>query len=627
MWRRRLGKTELEPLSTLIGIASLTAINVNDTGRSRHRPTAELVRRLLRENIRPYLGWLVLALVCMALVAVATALSAWLMEPVVNEIFVAKRLDALWLVGLAILATFTVKGLANYGQAALMSAVGLRIVADTQNRLFRHLSRMDLAFFHAHSTGGLVSRFVIDIQMMRAAVSGALTSLGKDLMSLVGLVVVIFIQNWELAAVSCFVFPLAILPILRLGRRMRKVTANTQAEIGLMTTLLEQTFQGIRVVKSYGMESYECGRVEGLVERIYRLTFKSARIRAASRPIMETLGGVAIAIVVVYGGYQVIRAETDPGSFFSFITALLLAYEPMKRLANLNASLQEGLAGAERLFDLLDTSPAMQERPNAKALVVSDGAIRFDNVRFAYGGDDIVLEDFSLLVPPGKVVGLVGPSGAGKSTALNLIPRFYDVTGGRVLVDGADVRDVSLESLRRQIALVSQEITLFDDTIRANIAYGRPGADEAAVVAAARRAGAEGFIAALPDGWDTVVGEQGIKLSGGQRQRLAIARAVLKDAPILLLDEATSALDAESERHVQTALAELMRDRTTLVIAHRLSTIVNADVIYVIDRGRVIESGTHGELIARGGLYARLHALQQSDDEAAPSPVARAAHA
>ena len=586
-----------------------------------HRSTHELVRRLIREYVRPYLGWLAFALFFMALVAGTTALSAWLMEPVVNEVFVAKRLEALWLVSVAILATFFVKGLANYGQAALMSAVGLRIVADTQNRLFRHLSHMDLAFFHAHSTGGLVSRFVIDIQMMRAAVSDVLTSLGKDLLSLIGLIAVLFIQDWELALISCLVFPLAILPIVRLGRRMRKVTANTQREIGLMTTLLEQTFQGIRVVKSYGMEAYERQRVENLVERVYRLTFRSARIRAASRPIMETLGGIAIALVVVYGGYRVIQEQTDPGSFFSFITALLLAYEPMKRLANLNASLQEGLAGAERLFVLLDTPPVMQEKADARPLTVSAGGIRFENVSFAYGSGKKVLDDLTLDVPPGKAVALVGPSGAGKSTALNLIPRFYDVTAGRVLIDGVDVRDVTLASLRRHIALVSQEITLFDDTIRANIAYGRQGADDADIAAAARRAGAEAFIMALPQGYDTVVGEQGIKLSGGQRQRLAIARAVLKNAPILLLDEATSALDAESERHVQTALSELMRNRTTFVIAHRLSTVVSADLIYVMERGRVAEAGTHSELLARGGLYARLYALQSSDEHKPPGAV------
>jgi len=575
-----------------------------------HRPTRELLGRLVRESVRPYTGWIVLALVCMALVAGATAASAYLMEPIVNEVFIARRFDALWLVSGAVALTFAIKGFANYGQAFLMSRLGLRIVADTQNRLFAHLERMDLAFFHVNPTGTLVSRFATDITMMRAAVSNALTSLGKDLLTLVGLVSVMFVQDWRLSAAAFVIFPLAVWPIARLGRRIRKVTANTQREMGLFTTLLEQTFQGMRAVKAYGMEEYERQRVAGLVERIFLLTLKAARTRALSHPIMEMLGGFAVAVVVVYGGYRVILDAMDPGSFFSFITALLLAYEPMKRLANLNASLQEGLAGAQRVFDLLDTEPDLKERPGAAALAVRLGEIRFDDVSFAYGPGVPALNGVSLTVPAGKTVALVGPSGAGKSTILNLIPRFYDVDSGRVAVDGTDVRDATFESLRAAMALVSQEVMLFDDTVRANIAYGRAAASDEDIAEAARHAGAAKFIKALPQGYDTLVGEQGVKLSGGQRQRLAIARAMLKNAPILLLDEATSALDTESERHVQAALEALMRGRTTLVIAHRLSTVKDADLIYVVDGGRVAEQGTHTELLARDGIYARLYALQ-----------------
>jgi subfamily B ATP-binding cassette protein MsbA len=577
------------------------------------------MRRLLRESVRPYAGWLALALALMMVVAATNALSAWLMKPVVNDIFIGRNRQMLWLIGGAVLATFLVKGAANYGQASLMSFVGLKIIADTQARLYAHLSRLDLAFFHAHSSGGLISRFTIDINQMRVAVSNALTGFGKDLLSLVGYVAVMFVQDWQLAAAAFFAFPLAIYPIARLGRRMRKVTANTQEEMGEMTAVLGQTFQGVRVVKAYGMEDYEQGRVGRLVERIFRLTFKAARIRALSSPIMETLGGAAVAVVIVYGGFRVIEARTDAGAFFSFITALLLAYEPMKRLANLNASLQEGLAGAQRLFALLDVRPAIVDRPAARPLAVREGAIRLDGVRFSYGPERVALDGVSLEVPGGRTVALVGPSGAGKSTVLNLIPRFYDVAAGAVTVDGQDVREVTLASLRATVALVSQEISLFDDTVRANIAYGRAGAAEAEIVAAAKAAAAHDFIAALPAGYDTVVGEQGVKLSGGQRQRLAIARAMLKNAPILLLDEATSALDTESERQVQAALKELMRGRTTLVIAHRLSTVVGADLIYVLDGGRMVERGTHAELLARGGAYARLYALQFANEAAAPA--------
>jgi len=580
----------------------------------KHQSTLYLIRRLIRESVRNYMGWIGLALVCMALMAAATALSAWLMKPVVNDVFINHRQEVLWLVGGAVLVTFLVKGLANYGQATLMSYVGMRIIADTQNRLFAHLARMDLAFFHNTPTGKLISRFTIDINQMRVAVSNGLTGFGKDFLSLVGLIIVMFVQDWGLAAISFFVFPVAVLPIVRIGRRMRRVTANTQEELGQFTTLLEQTFQGVRVVKAYSMEGYEKGRVADIVKRIFRLSFRAARTRALSSPIMESLGGLAVAVVIVYGGLQVIEQKLDAGSFFSFITALLLAYEPMKRLANLNASLQEGLAGAQRLFTVLDEEPGILEKPDAQDLAVREGAIRLDDVRFAYVPGKPALDGVSIAVPAGRTVALVGPSGAGKSTILNLIPRFFDVDSGSVTIDGTDVRDATFASLFGNIALVSQEITLFDDTVRANIAYGRAGAGEDDIVAAARHAAAHDFITELPQGYDTVVGERGIKLSGGQRQRLAIARAMLKNSRILLLDEATSSLDTESERQVQAALDTLMQGRTTLVIAHRLSTIVGADIIYVIDEGRIVESGSHAELLARNGVYAHLYALQFAEN-------------
>lgn len=577
-----------------------------------HVPTGVLIRRLARDNLRHYWPQLVFALFCMAVVSATTALSAYLMEPVVNDVFIAENEDKLWWVSGAVLATFVAKGLASYGQSLLMAFVGLRIIADNQTRLYRHLIGMDLGFFHSVSSGRLVSRFLIDINHMRVAVSNALTGFGKDLLSLIGLVSVMFIQDWELAFIAFFIFPIAVYPIVRLGKRMRKVTANTQEESGLFTAILDQSFQGIRVVKAYGMEAYETSRVSDLVERIFTLSIKSARIRALSSPIMETLGGVAVSIVIVYGGYRVIHENLDPGSFFSFITALLLAYEPMKRLANLNASLQEGLAGAQRLFALLDTESGIQERSDAKPLPVpAMGTIKLDNVKFSYASESQpALTQIDMHIPAGKTVALVGPSGAGKSTILNLIPRFHDVDEGAIKIDDMDVREATLESLYANIALVSQEVTLFDDTVRANIAYGKLDASEEEIIEAARHAAALDFIKELPLGFDAVVGERGIKLSGGQRQRLAIARAILKNAPILLLDEATSSLDTESERHVQDALDHLMKDRTTLVIAHRLSTIVDADIIYVIQDGRIIEMGSHSELIEKGGAYDKLYALQ-----------------
>jgi subfamily B ATP-binding cassette protein MsbA len=581
--------------------------------------TRYLMRRLWQDAIRNYTGWIALAVVCMVAMASANAFAAYMMKPIVDDVFVAKNEAMLWPVGLLVIGTFLVKGLANYGQSMLMNFVGLRIIADTQNRLFAHLAAMDLGFFHRNPTGSLISRFIADIHQMKVAVSNGLTGFGKDMLSLIGLVGVMFYQDWQLALASFFAFPVAIYPIVRIGRRMRKVTANTQVEIGQLTTVLGQAFQGIRLVKAYGMEAYEASRLASVVGRIFDLNMKAARTREMSRPIMETLGGCAVFVVIIYGGSRVISEVTTAGAFFSFLTALLMAYEPLKRLATLNASMQQGLAGAERLYHLLDQQPTVADKADAITLGRVRGEIALADVRFAYTEEGLALDGVSIQVPAGKTVALVGPSGAGKSTILNLIPRFYDGQEGSIRVDGQDVRDVTMESLFANIALVSQEITLFDDTVAANIAYGKGGATPAEIENAARHAAAHEFISQLPQGYDTLVGEQGIKLSGGQRQRLAIARAMLKDAPILLLDEATSALDTESERQIKAALRELMKGRTTLVIAHRLSTIMDADVIYVIDRGRVVEQGSHAELLACGGLYRKLHELQFSDD---PSPAA-----
>ena len=580
----------------------------------RHVSTYVLMLRLWRESIRPYFGWILLAVFFMAFMAAATAFSAWLMEPVVNEVFISENRDMLWPLGGAVFLTFLIKGGANYAQSVLMSFVGFRIIADNQNRLFAHLARMDISFFHNNSTGKLISRFTVDINQMRVAVSNVLTGFGKDLLSFVGLVCVMFLKDWQLASISVLVFPLAAYPVLHLGRRMRKVTVSTQEEMGMFTTFLEQAFQGIRVVKAYSMEGYEKNRIGNIVERIFSLNLKSARTRSRSSPIMETVGGLAVCIVIVYGGHRVIEGETTSGAFFSFIMALLLAYEPMKRLVNLNSSLQEGLAGAQRLFALIDMKPEISEKIGAVELTAVKGSICMENVYFSYVQGKPALKGITIEVPAGKRVALVGASGAGKTTILNLIPRFYDVEEGRVLIDGLDVRDVTFSSLFGNVALVSQEITLFDDTVRANIGYGRAGASEEEIIEASRNAAAHEFIKEMPDGYDTLVGEQGLKLSGGQRQRLAIARAMLKNAPVLLLDEATSSLDTESERQVQTALVNLMAGRTTLVIAHRLSTVTSADLIYVIDNGCVIEKGSHEALMSQYGAYHRLYNLQFSEE-------------
>jgi ATP-binding cassette, subfamily B, bacterial MsbA len=583
-----------------------------------------LVRRLVRDFIGRHAGKIALAFLCMGVAAGSTALRAWLMEPVLDRIFIARDASLLLLLGGAALVLALVKGFADYGQTVLMNRVGQRVIADVQKATFARLMRADLAYFNATSSGLLISRLTNDVGLLRNAASNVLAGIGRDAVTVVFLVGLMFYQDWVLALIAFFAFPLAIRPIIGIGRRMRRVSANTQAEMGQLTTLLSQTFQGVRHVKAYGMEQYEERRAASLIERLYALVDRANRTRSRATPIMEALGGAAIAVVILYGGQQVISGARTPGAFFSFITALLLAYQPVKALAILNANLQEGLAAAQRVFQMLDIEPAIRDRPSARPLHIETGEVRFEQVRFGYHPDTVALHDISLTVPGGSTVALVGPSGAGKSTMLNLIPRFYEVEDGAISIDGQDVRNVTLASLRGTLALVAQEVSLFDDTVRANIAYGRFGASQEEIETAAAGAGADRFIRELPQGYDTLVGEHGVLLSGGQRQRLAIARAMLRDAPILLLDEATSALDSESERQVQAALRSLMRGRTTIVIAHRLSTVIGADLICVLDRGQIVETGRHAQLIARNGLYARLYETQfaAEGDIAAPADAA-----
>ena len=581
-----------------------------------HTESWPLIRRLAGSYLAPHRAKIGVALLMMALDAASTGALAKLMEPMINDIFTQQRADRLWPVAGMVFLAFVVRGFAGYLHAVQINTVGQRIVATVQQELFGHLMRADLAFFHGTSAGQLISRLVNDVQLMRQAVAESLTGIGKSVLTLAILVGVMFHQDWFLSVISFTVFPLTAVVLARIGRRLRRVAGRTQEELGYFSTLLNQTFQGARHVKAYGMEAHEGQRVGRVIDSLLHLTRKSFRVSAMLTPINEVLSGVAIVTVILYGGSQVISGANTPGALLSFITAFLLAYEPMKKLSKLNAQLQVGLASAERVFEILDTPPAILDRPGARPLDVARHDIRFECVGFGYGDGKTALRGVTLEVPAGRTVALVGASGSGKTTVLNLIPRFYDVTEGRVTVGGMDVRDATLASLRASIALVSQEAGLFDDSVQANIAYGRPGASRDEVEAAARDAAAHDFIMALPDGYATRVGEHRVKLSGGQRQRIAIARAMLKNAPILLLDEATSALDSESERAVQEALRRLQRGRTTLVIAHRLSTIVDADRIYVLDAGRVVESGTHAELLARGGPYSRFHALQGGEGEA-----------
>lgn len=577
--------------------------------------------RIFLDHIYPYRYKFLLAAFFMLVAALANGAIPFVLKNVFDDIFIQGNRELLFIVSFSVFVAFTVRGLATFGETFMMSSLGQRIICDLQNRLFSHLMTCDLAFFNAHQSGELISRFTNDITLLRFSVSNAVVGIGRDAITLIVMVSIMFYRDWFLATLAFFLLPTLILPLSKLSRRMRKVTYNTQGAFGKITGQLSQLFQGIRVVKSYGMEQYEIGRIQAATERVYTLIVKAARIRATSSPIVEALGGLSSMMIVLYGGWQVIQQTRTAGEFISFAAAMLLCYEPIKRLGSLNSNLQEGLSAASRVFEILDMPSFIIDHPQAKKLDKVQGVISFDQVSFRYNDDVEALKDISFTVPQGGTVALVGASGSGKSTIINLIPRFYDVTGGDITIDSQSVKSVTLSSLRHHVGLVSQEVMLFDDTIYNNIAYGRMDASAEEIYQAAQLAAADHFIQELPQGYETMVGENGVALSGGQRQRIAIARAMLKNAPILLLDEATSALDTHSERLVQEALDTLMQGKTTIIVAHRLSTIVGADQIYVLDKGQIVESGNHETLIKKQGLYAALWQAQSSATDTSTEPL------
>jgi len=574
-----------------------------------------VAHRLWHDHIKSQKGALILAVLCMILFSAITSGQAFLVKPALDEVFINRDRTMLWFIPLLVVVLSFIKMASSYGQSVLMGQVGQRIIADLQKRIFSHLMRADLGYFLERGPGPLISGLTYDTQQLRVAVSIAFTGVARDLFSIIGLTSVMFYHDWRLACFAIVGIPLASVVIVWIGQRMRKVAGQSQAQMARLTARLEQTFQGVRQVKADNREDHEAAFAHGLIERLYRLNYKAVRTQAVASPSTEVIGGIAIATIISYGGFQVIEGHMTPGTFFSFITAMLLVYRPLKALAKLNTQIQEGLAAADRIYTVLDREPLVKDAADAKPLQTQGGAIRFERVTFGYQPSRPTIESLTLDIPAGKTVALVGASGAGKSTILNLILRFYDIDEGAVQIDGQDIREITLSSLRQAIALVSQDIDLFDDSVRANIGYGRTDADEEAIVQAAKSAAAHDFITALPEGYDTVIGPSGYTLSGGQRQRLGIARAMVKNAPILLLDEATSALDSEAEKKIQEALNRLMRGRTTVVIAHRLSTIVDADLIAVMDQGRIVERGTHQELLQRGGVYARLYERQFADQQ------------
>jgi ATP-binding cassette subfamily B protein len=586
-----------------------------------------LVRRLLLEQASKRWRAYAVAFVLMGIGAACTALMAYLMGSVINEAYVARNFPGIVALGLLAMAIFVVKGLSTYGQQVMLARVGNSIVAENQRRMFAKLLQQNVGYFSERHSTEFLARMTTGATAASSAINLLITAVGRDAFSLLGLLIVMIIQDPMMSLFSLVVVPPALLVLRKLIRRIYAIAkAQFTGGTRIMETM-QETLQGLRIVKAFTLEDTMRARLEAQVSDVEREANKMARVSNRASPLMEALGGCAIAIALIYGGYRVIETGATPGEFFSFITAFLLAYEPAKRLTRLNMELNAHLFGVRVLFDIIDSPASEPPDEHKPALQVGPGRVEFVDVQFAYRADEPVLRGVSLVAEPGRMTALVGSSGGGKSTILNLLLRFHEVGGGTILIDGQNIAEVSRRSLRRQIAYVGQDVFLFRGTIRENIAFGRPGATQGEIVAAARAACAHDFIMAFPAGYDTPVGEHGLQLSGGQRQRIAVARALIKDAHLILLDEATAALDSESERQVQEAIEHLCEGRTTLVIAHRLHTVMHADRIYVVDDGAMVESGRHDELMRRGARYATFYRLQLANQEprATVTPIASTA--
>nr|WP_028583070.1 lipid A export permease/ATP-binding protein MsbA [Desulfogranum mediterraneum] len=571
--------------------------------------TKEVTSRLL-VVLQPYKMKLLVAMGAMVVVAAFNAAQAYMVKPLLDEIFFKKDPTLLNLLPIMLLAVFLIKGIFYFIYSYLLEWVGQSVIRDLRTTIYAHLNDLSMAFYNKNATGELISRIINDVSMLQGSVSHALIHLLRNLFTVIGLLGVIFYMDWRLALISLIFIPMAAVPITVFGKKFRRISTRYQQHLGASTNQLHETISGTRIVKAFCMEDFEKQRFSGHMEKLFEILMSETRFRCLAHPLVEFLGGIGMALIIWFGGMQVLNGNSTPGTFMSFLTALVMLYEPVKGVSKLNSTIQSGMASAVRIFTLLDIQPEVRESAAPVALKPFRNSIEFRDMVFAYGQDEPVLRQIKLTVRRGEVLAVVGPSGSGKSTLANLIPRFYDVSSGAILVDGIDIREVSVHSLRQQIAMVTQQTILFNDTIRYNIGYGVEACSDEEILAAARSAYALDFIQELPLGLDTVVGESGARLSGGQQQRISIARALLQNAPILILDEATSSLDTESEQQVQRALDNLMQNRTTIVIAHRLSTIKNADRIVVLKEGRLVESGSHEELLSTDGEYQSLYQLQ-----------------
>jgi subfamily B ATP-binding cassette protein MsbA len=577
----------------------------------------KVYRRLL-PYVKRYWPRIAAAMALALVVSGLEAVTAWLVKPLLDDVFLKKDLFMLQVLPVALVGVYFVKGSARYGQAYLMAQVGQRVVMQLREEVYKHLHGMSQSFFNNRASAELLSRLTHDVGRLSRLSSQDPALAIREVFTLLMLLIVVFVREWRLATIALIVFPLIAFALLRIGKKLQSINRRGQENIAELSVVIQETLTGTKIIKAFGREAHEQQRFRQANRRLYRLMMRDVHVHEFTSPLMEFIGALGIGAALWYGGYQVIQGKTTPGTFFSFLAGLMMLYGPVRKLSNTSNQIQQAAPAAERVFELLDLEPAVADRPHARPMPALRQTIAFERVSFQYeGGTGPVLRDICLVVNKGEMVALVGMSGAGKSTLVDLIPRFHDVSAGRLTIDGVDIRDYTLASLRAHIGIVTQETILFNETITYNIGYGLPGASFDDIVRAAQLAYAHEFIQELPQGYETVIGERGVKLSGGQRQRIAIARALLKNPPILILDEATSELDAESEFIFQKALANLVEGRTVFVIAHRLATVMRADRIVVVDGGHIAETGTHEDLMAHKGLYNRLHTLQMSGAEPA----------
>ena len=561
--------------------------------------------------VKPYWTSIFIAFLCALGVSGTTAAAAWLVQPVLDNIFIKKDMQMLVLIPFSILIIYLIKGFCNYYQAYIMRYVGNKVIMDVRNDLYSHTAVMPMQFYTQNSTGKIMSRILNDVGIINNAVSTSIKDLLQNVVTVVALLGVVFYRDMKLAAIACVALPFAYYPLVKLGKKLRHISRIGQEEISGITSILHETFTGTSVIKSFGMESREIEKFKDKNYKLFKVTMKGVKYSEITTPLMEFIGAVAVSLIIWYGGSQVIHGISTPGTFFSFLTALIMMYSPLKTLTRINVSIQQSLAAADRIFAILDMDTESVLDKGTKELKGIKDRIEFRDVNFKYERSSRnILSDINFNVANGQVIAIVGSSGGGKTTIGNLLLRFYEPTSGAIYIDNNDIREFTIASLRRHIGIVSQDVILFNDTVKNNITYGSKDVSMEDVIIAANKAYAHEFIVKMPEGYDSIIGEKGVKISGGEKQRLAIARAILKDSPILILDEATSSLDTESEHIIQMALSNLMKDRTTFVIAHRLSTIKNADIIIVIDNGIIVEMGRHEELMKKSGLYKRLYDLQ-----------------